>query len=148
LPDRLRQRFDSTDVVQSVWVQVLTGLRSGAWHFPDRAHLQAFLVKVARRRLISRSRRDCPAVQREQPGATDLDALPAPREARPSEMAQAAELWERMLALCPPDHHDVLRLRRQGLPLAEIAERTGLHEGSVRRILRRLALSFCDKVTG
>jgi RNA polymerase sigma-70 factor (ECF subfamily) len=33
----------------------------------------------------------------------------------------------------------VLVLRREGLPLAEIAARTGLHEGSVRRILRRLA---------
>ena len=30
-------------------------------------------------------------------------------------------------------------LRRQGLPLTEVAARTGFHEGSVRRILRRLA---------
>jgi RNA polymerase sigma-70 factor (ECF subfamily) len=48
-------------------------------------------------------------------------------------------LWERLLALCPPEHHEVLRLRRAGLTLEEVAERTGLHEGSVRRILRRLA---------
>ncbi|QJW98762.1 helix-turn-helix domain-containing protein [Frigoriglobus tundricola] len=32
----------------------------------------------------------------------------------------------------------MLRLRRDGLPLAEVAARTGLHEGSVRRVLRRL----------
>ena len=44
-----------------------------------------------------------------------------------------------MLDLCPPEHHEVLVLRREGLPLVEIAARTGLHEGSVRRILRRLA---------
>ena len=48
-----------------------------------------------------------------------------------------------MLAICPPGHHDILRHKRQGLPLAEIAARAGLHEGSVRRILydvaRRLA---------
>jgi RNA polymerase sigma-70 factor (ECF subfamily) len=43
-----------------------------------------------------------------------------------------------MLQLCPPEHRAVLCLRRDGLPLAEIAARTGLHEGSVRRILRRL----------
>jgi RNA polymerase sigma-70 factor (ECF subfamily) len=30
-------------------------------------------------------------------------------------------------------------LKREGLPLTEIAARTGLHEGSVRRILRRLS---------
>jgi RNA polymerase sigma-70 factor (ECF subfamily) len=54
-------------------------------------------------------------------------------------VVQAEELWDTMLDLCPPEHHPVLVLRREGLPLAEIAARTGLHEGSVRRILRRLA---------
>ena len=44
-----------------------------------------------------------------------------------------------MLALCPPAHRALLRLKRQGWPLAEIASRTGMHEGSVRRVLRRLA---------
>ena len=44
-----------------------------------------------------------------------------------------------MLELCPPEHHDVLRLRREGLRLEDIASLTGLHEGSVRRILRQLA---------
>jgi DNA-directed RNA polymerase specialized sigma24 family protein len=52
---------------------------------------------------------------------------------------QAEELWEQMLALCPPAHQNLLRLKRAGVPLAEIAARTGLHPGSVRRILRNLA---------
>jgi RNA polymerase sigma-70 factor (ECF subfamily) len=54
-------------------------------------------------------------------------------------VAQAEELWQRMLALCPPAHQQVLHLKREGLPLEEIAERTGLHVGSIRRILRTLA---------
>jgi RNA polymerase sigma-70 factor (ECF subfamily) len=58
---------------------------------------------------------------------------------RPSQVAQADELWQRMLRLCPPAHHELLRLKRQGCSLAEIAERTGLHESSVRRILYELA---------
>ena len=41
--------------------------------------------------------------------------------------------------LCPPAHREMLELKRQGIPLAEIAERTGLHESSVRRILYELA---------
>jgi RNA polymerase sigma factor (sigma-70 family) len=139
LPDRVRSRFDSVDVVQSVWVHVLPGLRAGVWDFPGQAHLQAFLVKVARRRLISRIRRHLSSAEREQSAGVDLDALPAPQQPRPSEVVQAAELWEKMLALCPPSHHQLLRLRQQGLPLEEIARRTGLHEGSVRRILRQLA---------
>jgi RNA polymerase sigma-70 factor (ECF subfamily) len=54
-----------------------------------------------------------------------------------------------MLDLCPPDHHSVLLLKRDGLPLAEIAARTGLHEGSVRRILRQLSrdLAMNSQVT-
>jgi RNA polymerase sigma-70 factor (ECF subfamily) len=44
-----------------------------------------------------------------------------------------------LLQKCPPAHREILRLKRQGLPLAEIATRTGLHEGSIRRILYDLA---------
>jgi RNA polymerase sigma-70 factor (ECF subfamily) len=138
-PARIRSKFDSADVVQSVWVHVLNGLRAGAWHFPDRAHLQAFLAKVARRRLVSRCRHHNTALEREQSGAPDLDALPGRGEPQPCEVVQADELWEKMLELCPASHRDVLRLRRQGLQMEEIARRTGLHEGSVRRILRRIA---------
>jgi RNA polymerase sigma factor (sigma-70 family) len=138
-PDRLRHCFDSIDVVQSVWVHVLPGLRSGAWQFPDRAHLQAFLVKVARRRLISRLRHHAVAAQRENAESVDVEALPAPKQPRPSEEVQANDLWSKMLALCPPQHHRLLQLRRQGLGLEEVARRTALHEGSVRRILRQLA---------
>ena len=139
LTDRVRSRFDSVDVLQSVWVHVLPGLRSGTWQFPDQAHLQAFLVKVAKRRLISRYRRHAFGVQREQTGPVDLETLPASQQPRPSEVVQADELWSRMLALCPPEHHELLRLRRQGLRLVEIAQRTAMHEGSVRRVLRQLA---------
>jgi RNA polymerase sigma factor (sigma-70 family) len=139
LPGPLRAKFDSLDVVQSVWVQVLRALRDGAWEITDRDRLRALLVTVARRRLVSRYRHHGTALAREEPGGADLEAVPEPRQPRPSEVAEADELWQRMLALCPPEHHEVLRLRRQGVLLHEIAARTGLHEGSVRRILRQLA---------
>jgi RNA polymerase sigma factor (sigma-70 family) len=139
LPHRLRAKFDSIDVVQSVWVHVLRGLRASRWSFLDKPHLQAFLVRVTRYRLTSRFRRHHTALQREQRGDVVLEGLPERREPRPSEVVQATELWETMLAECPPEHHELLRLRRLGLTLVEIASRLGMHEGSVRRILRRLA---------
>ena len=49
------------------------------------------------------------------------------------------ELWERLLEECSPAHRAILRMKRDQVPLAEIAKRTGLHEGSVRRILYDLA---------
>jgi RNA polymerase sigma-70 factor (ECF subfamily) len=139
LPGPLRAKFDSIDVVQSVWVHVLRALRAGTLPITDRAHLQALLATVARRRLVSRYRHHRAALECEEGGSADMNVLPASRQPPPSEVVQADDLWEKMLALCPPEHHEVLRLRRQGLLLHEIATRTGLHEGSVRRILRRLA---------
>ena len=140
LPPRLRAKFDSVDVVQSIWVDVLQGFREAGWRFRDTAHLRAFLVQVTRNRFIDRVRHFRTALDREQPlTSTDPAQLPASSQPRPSEFAQADDLWEQMLALCPPAHHEMLRLKRQGLGLAEIAARTGLHPDSVRRILRQLA---------
>jgi RNA polymerase sigma-70 factor (ECF subfamily) len=140
LPAQLRARFDSVDIVQSVWADLLEGFREAGWRFPDAAHLQAFLVKVTRHRFIDRFRQNQASVAHERPVPfSDLaDRSPSPLP-RPHELAEAQELWERMLALCPAEHQEVLRLKRQGLLLTEIADRTGLHEGSVRRILRTLA---------
>jgi RNA polymerase sigma-70 factor (ECF subfamily) len=139
LPDPLRAKFDSTDILQSVWGDVLHGFRTAGWRFSDADHLRGFLFVATRNRLIDRIRRHQKAAQREEPldGAA-THHLPSPQP-RPSEVAQAADLWERILAHCPPEHRPVVELRRQGHSLAEIGARTGLHPDSVRRILRTLA---------
>jgi RNA polymerase sigma-70 factor (ECF subfamily) len=139
LSDQLRAKFDSADVVQSVWVQVVRRLGRDGWSVDDEARLRALLATIARRRLLTRVRQLSAGVAAERAGPDAADAVPDDSRPRPSEVVQAAELWDTMLELCPPEHHPVLLLRREGLPLAEIAVRTGLHEGSVRRILRRLA---------
>ena len=140
LPQGMRAKFDSADVVQSVWAHLLPGFREAGWSFPTTAHLRAFLALVTRHRLQDRLRRHHTALERERPlEVTDVETLPPSRQPRPSEVLQADDLWERMLALCPPEHHELLRLKRQGLRLTEIAARTGMHEGSVRRIIRQLA---------
>jgi RNA polymerase sigma-70 factor (ECF subfamily) len=141
LPERLRAKFDSTDIVQSVWADVLEGFRSAGWRFANVAHLRAFLVKVTQNRFLDRLRQHQSAAGQ----AKSLEAhqvadwFPA-SQPEPSEVAQAEDLWKQLLALCPPGHQELLRLKRQGLPLAEIADRTGLHPSSVRRILYDLAL--------
>jgi RNA polymerase sigma-70 factor (ECF subfamily) len=139
LPAGLRPKFDSVDVVQSVWVHVWKGLRRVTWEFSDRDHLRALLVTVTRRRLVSRFRHFRTALAREGSSGDDLDGLAAPSRLGPEDVARADELWEKLLSLSPPAHHELLRLRRQGFTMEEIAERTGLHKGSVRRVFRRLA---------
>jgi RNA polymerase sigma-70 factor (ECF subfamily) len=147
LPDHLRAKFDSVDVVQSVWADVLQGFREAGWRFPSVEHLRAFLIRATRNRFIDRVRQHEAAARREYQVATARLAEGSTDDpAGPSETAQAGELWERMLALCPPEHHGLLTLKRQGFSSEEIARRTGLHEGSVRRVLRALArrLAFAD----
>lgn len=140
-----RAKFDTMDVVQSVWADVVEGLRDSGWHFRDRDQLRGFLARLARNRFLDRCRKHGTALRREEPltGALTAEAL-ASAEPRPSQVAQHNEMWDRMLALCPPTHHELLRLKRQGLPLGEIAARTGLHESSVRRILYDLAKRYAE----
>lgn len=140
LPRRLRPKFDSVDVVQSVWANFIQGMQARRWQFASAAQVRAFLVKSARNRLIDRARQFRVAAEHERSlgaaGAVDGCAC---REPRPSQHAQASDLWQRLLTACPPEHRELLRMKGGGASLAAIAQRTGLHVDSVRRILRQLA---------
>jgi RNA polymerase sigma-70 factor (ECF subfamily) len=140
LPPRMRAKFDSMDVVQSVWADLLRGFREAGWRFADEAHLRAFLVKLTRNRFIDQLRRHRTALARERPLGelvpADEPVSPLPS---PSQLVQADELGQRMLALCTPSHREIVRLRMSGIAVSEIATRTGLHVGSVHRILHDLA---------
>jgi RNA polymerase sigma factor (sigma-70 family) len=139
LGGQLRRKFDSADILQSVWVDLLRGFRDRAWRFADADQLRGFLFVATRNRLIDRSRKYQNA-SREEP--LDEDKHPGKlvsSQPRPSETVQAADLWNRLVASCPPEHRRLLYLRREGHSLSEIAASTGLHRDSVRRILRTLA---------
>jgi RNA polymerase sigma-70 factor (ECF subfamily) len=137
-PAPLRAKFDSADILQSVWADVLRGFREAGWRFLDADHLRGFLFVATRNRLIDRVRQHEKAAGREEPFGGRPHELPSPSPS-PSEVAQAGDLWERIQARCPPEHRPVINLRRQGYSLAEIAARTRLHPDSVRRVLRTLA---------
>jgi RNA polymerase sigma-70 factor (ECF subfamily) len=145
LPIRLRAKFDSTDIIQSIWVDLLRDVREGGLHFTDANHLRAFLIRVTQNRFNDRFRRNRLAVEKERPLRGAEGDCAVSRQPAPSEIVQAEDLWEQMLALCPPAHQNLLRLRRQGIPIPEIAARTGLHPGSIRRILRELARKMAFK---
>ncbi len=140
LPAQLRPKFDSLDVVHSIWADLLHGFRAAGWRFQDAAHLRAFLVKATRNRFLDRVRKHRAAVAQEQPlnGMRLADALPG-HEPAPSEVAQANDLWDRMLRLCAAAHRPLLLLKREGCSLEDIAARTGYHPSSVRRIFYDLA---------
>jgi RNA polymerase sigma factor (sigma-70 family) len=143
----LRAKFDSVDVVHSVWARLLPGLRQGRWRFASAGELRAFLVRVTRNHLTNRAHRAALEVQYAR-GRSDPAGAPVSPEPGPAEAAAADELWERLLAVCPPSHREVLRLKREGTPLDRIAALTGLHPSSVRRILYEVMRRVTGKPEG
>src|SRR3954451_19375624 len=67
LPDALRSKLDSDDVMQSAWRDILGRLRDGRWHFETPAQLQAFLARGACNRLIDHCRASRRPMEQEQP---------------------------------------------------------------------------------
>src|SRR4051812_8777955 len=65
LSPRLRARVDSGDIVQSVFADMIRGVRDGHWHFDGPPQLLALLHRIARRRLADRYQKDGPALDRE-----------------------------------------------------------------------------------
>ncbi len=150
LPAQLRSKFDSADIVQSVWVSLLRGFRESGWRFKDADQLRGFLFVATRNRVIDRVRMYRKTVSREEPLGEYVQRHPLTSpQPRPSEIAQARDVWERLLACCPPEYHRMLRLRQQGHTFVEISAQIGLHPDSVRRILRMLArqLAFGNATT-
>ncbi|HZZ29217.1 MAG TPA: RNA polymerase sigma factor [Pirellulales bacterium] len=136
----LRAKFDSADIVQSVWADFVDGLQHAKWTFQTLDQLRAFLFKMTRNRFIDRLRKHRESLRREVALPQDnIDGLAADRCPRVSENFYADELWQQMVQACPPAHYELLQLKRQGATIAEIAQRTQLHEGSVRRILYDIA---------
>jgi len=136
----LRAKFDSADIVQSVWADFVDGMHEAKWTFDNLNQFRAFLVKMARNRLVDRLRTYRESLRRETALRTDsIEALTVDPCPRVSENFYADELWQQMVQACPAAHYELLMLKRQGASIAEIAKRTQLHQSSVRRILYDIA---------
>lgn len=139
----LRSKIDSMDVVQSIWVYLCREDRPGHWRFNDVGELRRFLARVARNRLIDYGRRHRRSLEAVRP----LELVPArdlPRHTGPraSQVVVGDEMRDRLLMACAPAHRDIIRMKLDGRLLGEIAQATGLHEGSVRRVLYAFAKRF------
>lgn len=139
----LRTKFDSPDIVHSVWVEVLREFRESGCRFTNAEHLRAYLIRATRNRFIDYLRHYRKAIDQELPleSVSDED-IRLSCDAAPDARLLEHELWSQLLTLCPANHQELLVLKREGCTLAEIAKATGLHEGSIRRILYDLARRF------
>lgn len=144
LPKQLRTRFDSMDFVQAVWQSFFADLRGGEWDFENIQHLRGFLAGLARNKIYEEHRRLTRtakhAIHREQRlytrrGNHEVAIDVVSPDPSPSKATQASERLALLVAGRPPEEVQVIILRHQGLTFDEIAERTGISDRSVRRII-------------
>lgn len=152
LPRLMRSRFDSLDFLQSVWGSFFRRMKSGEGQadFEDSRHLVAFLARAAKNKVIDEYRRAGSKKQdmrREEPlwvdghRPRDLQGI----DASPSEVAEAHEAFNRMVALMPPERREVVELKARGLSSRDIAERLGISERTVQRVIEDLRRRIDDE---
>jgi RNA polymerase sigma-70 factor (ECF subfamily) len=147
LPQSLRSQFDSMDFVQAVWQSVLTKDGQDLGHFTNARHFRGFLAGVARNKVFEEHRRRTRtrkySLKREEPlyvrrGDRELVREVPATDPTPSQDAQAHDRFAQLIEGRSPQEAEVVELRRRGLTFEEIAERTGLSERSVRRVIESI----------
>ncbi len=143
LPKALRSRFDTMDFVQAVWQSVFSGGGRVAT-ITSPGHFRGYLAGVARNKVLEEFRRRTRTrkfdLGREEPLYVRRGHLETPRDLpgfdpSPSQVAQADECWDRLVAGRTPIDAQIVRLRSEGSTFDEIAAKTGLSERSVRRAI-------------
>jgi RNA polymerase sigma factor (sigma-70 family) len=145
----MRSLYDSTDFASDVMKSLAA--QFDQLEFPSIDSLMAFLAHVAEQKVIDEYRRRHTLkrdITRERPiSASDADAGPVQLpsdDPTASQLAQANEFHERLLARPDETERAIIELRQEGYSTAAIAERTGWNIRKVQRFLKDLLESMHD----
>jgi RNA polymerase sigma factor (sigma-70 family) len=138
----MRSLYDSTDFASDVWKSLAA--KFDRFDFASIDSFMAFLKQAAEQKVIDEYRRRHTLkrdVDLERPldsgNGHDASAL-ASGEPTPSQVAQASEGWEQLVAGLSTPEREVVDLKRQEYTNEEISERTGWHVRKVQRFLKDL----------
>ena len=139
----MRSLYDSTDFASDVMKSLAANI--GQWQFASLDSLLAFLAHVAEQKVIDEYRRRHTLkrdMTRERPilaGGTDTGPVQVlSDDPTASQLAQANEFQERLLAHRDETERTIIELKRQGYSNADIADRTGWNIRKVQRFLKDL----------
>jgi RNA polymerase sigma factor (sigma-70 family) len=145
----MRSLYDSTDFASDVMKSFAANI--GQLQFASIDSLMAFLAHVAEQKVIDEYRRRHTLkrdITRERPiQAGDPDIGPVQVESddpTASQLAQANEFQERLLAHRDETERTIIELKQQGYSTADIADRTGWNIRKVQRFLKDLLDSVND----
>lgn len=143
----MRSLYDSTDFANDAMERLAANL--DLLQFPSLSSLIAFLAQVAEQKVIDEYRRQHTLkhdISRERP-MTANDMGPVQVESHDpsaSQLAQANEFHERLLARDNETERVIIELRQQGYSTADIADQTGWNVRKVQRFLKELLDSLAE----
>jgi RNA polymerase sigma factor (sigma-70 family) len=146
LAGAVRRRIGPEDVVQSACRTFLRRARGGEFRLEDSAALWRLLCAITLTKAREQSRfhqRRRRGVDREQPLADADDSVPGVRtptdpQPSPAEAVAFDDFFEQILAGMDEEERRLVDLKLQEFTNDEVAERLGLSERTVRRILERV----------
>lgn len=140
----MRSKFDSQDFVQAVWASFFLGKHRSA-KLENPQELIGFLAAIARNKVIDEVRRRTNTLKHDISRERSLEQMTElqgaagnSREPTPSQIAMARERWTLMLKGQPEHYQQIIRLRFVGETNRTIADKLGLNEKTVRRVLDKL----------
>ncbi|QEH33351.1 RNA polymerase sigma factor [Aquisphaera giovannonii] len=142
LPRVLRTRLDSLDLLQSVWGSFFRHIRDGDDDIEGEQNLVTLLAWAARNKVVDQQRHAMTLkhdVRRERSvDRAVIDDRAFEVNESPSRAAEAKEAYERLMAGLPEGRRAVLEMKVAGYSCREVAERLGLSERTVQRIVEGL----------
>jgi RNA polymerase sigma factor (sigma-70 family) len=153
LPRSLRARFDSIDIVQSIWKSLFAKDGQILEKFETSRHFVGYLAGMARNKVNQEHRKTRTRkydMGREEPLIVRRGDQEFVREVRatdpsPSQNAQANDRLAQILQGRSELERRVVELRRDGLTYDEIAVELSVHEATVRRIIEAIRLRLDNR---
>ncbi|MCS6851863.1 MAG: sigma-70 family RNA polymerase sigma factor [Gemmataceae bacterium] len=144
LSQRLASRVDAEDIVQSVFRTFFKRLKAGRFRIDDQDDLCKLLVRITVHKTLRQiafhkaAKRD-PSLEAGQ-GTGSVDHLRHLLDQEPTPEAQVAFLdeLESFLSQLRPQEREILELRMQGYSNEEIAQKLGIYDRKIRRVIERV----------
>lgn len=144
ISQRLASRVDPEDVVQSVFRTFFARVKEGRFVFAEQDDLCKLLVRITLHKTLRQvafhkaAKRD-PGQETEQ-GEHHREQLLAILDREPSPEATVAfiDQLEKFLGNLRPQERQILELRLQGYSNEEIAQKLGLYDRKIRRIIEHV----------
>jgi RNA polymerase sigma factor (sigma-70 family) len=136
----LRQRFDESDVCQSVLNSFFARYAAGQYDLDDPKQLAALLVAMAQNKFRQQARFQFRERRDVRVGVAEEDGRPMQlqgREADPERQAAAKELLQKLLSRLTDEERRLAELRSTGMSWDEIATEMGGNAQARRKQLSR-----------